>query len=80
MMSSGVDIWVAVAKSLAAVRPIVPARYKNRPRGSETGVPLSSDRLRDLDRFLVDFRHHASSVKHQQYHNVDILTVWVDRV
>ena len=32
---------------------------------------------RDLSLRLL--RHHASSVKHQQYHNVDILTIRVDK-
>jgi len=31
------------------------------------------------DLSLTLLRHHASSVKHHQYHNADVLTVHVDR-
>ena len=40
----------------------------------------SPDPANERDLSLALLRHHASSVKHQQYHNVDILTVRVDRV
>ena len=38
----------------------------------------SPDPANQRDLSLALLRHHASSVKHQQYHNVDILTVRVD--
>lgn len=37
------------------------------------------DPASERDLSLALLRHHASSVRHQQYHNVDILTVRVDR-
>ena len=37
------------------------------------------DPASERDLSLALLRHHASSVKHQQYHNVDILTVRVER-
>lgn len=37
------------------------------------------DPTSERDLSLALLRHHASSVKHNQYHNVDILTVQVDR-
>ena len=40
----------------------------------------SPDPANERDLSLALLRHHASSVKHQQYHNVDILTVRVDHV
>ena len=40
----------------------------------------SPDPGNERDLSLALLRHHASSVKHHQYHNVDILTVRVDRV
>ena len=40
----------------------------------------SPDPANDRDLSLALLRHHASSVRHQQYHNVDILTVRVDHV
>ena len=39
----------------------------------------SPDPANERDLSLALLRHHASSVKHQQYHNVDILTVSVNR-
>lgn len=40
----------------------------------------SPDPANERDLSLALLRHHASSVKHQQYHNVDILTVRVNHV
>ena len=43
-------------------------------------LPDSPDPANERDLSLALLRHHASSVRHQQYHNVDILTVRVARV
>ena len=48
----------------------------------ENQMALLGDRpdpTSERDLSLALLRHHASSVKHHQYHNADILTVHVDR-
>ena len=42
-------------------------------------LPDAPDPANERDLSLALLRHHASSVKHRQYHNVDILTVRVER-
>ena len=42
-------------------------------------LPDSPDPANERDLSLALLRHHASSVRHRQYHSVDILTVRVER-
>ena len=69
----------------SGARATVPCWNSRRPRGPatwRTGCCCSETRpdpTSERDLSLALLRHHATSVQHREYHNVDILAVRVDR-
>ena len=69
-----------VARNLreGALLEFTAATHTGNLENEMTVLADSPDPANERDLSLALLRHHASSVRHQQYHNVDILTVRVD--